>query len=231
MNIMRKLFLLLAVVMVVVGCAGAPDPEPEPAPEPTPEPEVVEEPEEPATPFDPDLAAAARDSATELRTIVERNNFGPEAPEDYAAAEEAFSAAADVYDSDPERSRDLYEDAARGYRTVIDEGARARADRARAAAHEERERARSVRAEVAQRSRYNQAQEDLDQAESLLEQEEYEGAFASFDDARDGFRAAYIAARDQRERALRSLEQLDSDLIDTAGRLERMQDDMEVDNE
>ncbi|TVR71801.1 MAG: hypothetical protein EA427_04120 [Spirochaetaceae bacterium] len=219
-NFSRILFVLS--ILAAAGCAGAPDPEPERAVPPEPAP--AETPERA-------LADPARASATELRSIVQRNNFGPEAPEAYAAAETAFTAGEQAYENAPEQAITLYEEASTHYRSVIDQGSRARADQLRAAAHEERDRARSVRAEVAQRDRYNRAQSDLDRAETLLEEESFESSFSSFEDARSGFHTAYTAAREQRERAQRALDQLDSDLVETSGRLERMQQDMEVSND
>ncbi len=215
--------LLIGIALVAVGCAGAPDPEPEPerAPEP-----VVEDP-----PVEVDLAAENRATAEELRAIVERFQLGPEAPEAYAAAETAFTAAREADEQAPEQAVALYDEASEGYRRVIAEGSRSRADRVRGEVREERDRARSVRAEVAQRQRYDRAEDDLTRAETLLEEEEYEDAFEAYEDAREGFAAAYAAARDQRERALRSLEDLDSSLEDSAERIQRMQDDMEVEDE
>lgn len=226
---MKNLPRILAVLIVLaaVGCAGAPEPEPERAVPPEPVEERVE------TAVQPERVSAdpARASATQLRTVVQENEFGLEAPEDYAVAETAFTAAEQAYASSPEQAITLYEEASVLYRSVIDQGGRARADRLRAEAQEERERARSVRAEVAQRERYNRAQSDLDRAETLLTEESFARSFSAFEASRDGFRAAYTAAREQRERALRSLEQLDSDLTGTAGRLERMQQDLEAGND
>ncbi len=91
----------------------------------------------------------------------------------------------------------------------------------------ERGRALSVKADVAQRSLFNDAQEHLSRGEELFSSEEYGDALSAFTAARSGFRDAYVAARDQRERALRALETLDSDLIETARELERMQQDVE----
>ena len=224
---MKRIIKMLSImaVVVAVGCAGAPDPEPTPEPSPEPVPEAT------ADPVETDLAAPNRATATELRSVVERNNFGPEAPELYAAAETAFNAAEESYDTAPERAVTLYDEASEGYRQVIDQGWRSRAAREREEVHAERDRARSVRAEVAQRERYDRAQADLNRAETLLEEEQYESAFESFGNARRGFNTAYTVAREQRERALRSLEQLDSDLVETASRLERMQQDMEMEDE
>lgn len=221
---MRSLWKLLLPlsVLVAVGCAGAPDPEPEP--EPTPETET-------AVPVETEAAAPHRAEATRLRSIVERNDFGKEAPEEYAAAETAFTAAEEAYGDAPDQAIPLFNDAADGYRAVIARGSSMKAERVRAEVHAERDQAREVRAEVAQRARYEQAEQDLERAETLLEEAEYEDAFVAFEDARGGFSAAYVAAREQRDRARRQLDQLDSDLVETSGRLERMQQDMEANDE
>lgn len=220
MKNLMKILLPLAVILVA-GCAGTPDPEPEP------ERVQEEQPERAPVP----LPTQERDDAARLRGIVERNGFGPEVPEEYAAAETAFTAAEAAYENDPERARSLYLEAEAGYRSVINQGSRLAYERVRAEVNEQREEALSIRADVAEKEQFEQADRDLEEAERLFAEEDFVESFGAFDQSREGFALAYQGAIERRERARRSLQELDENLEDSTRRIQTMQDDLEDDDE
>ncbi len=199
---------LVALVVFLAGCASAPEPEPvsEPAPE------------------------SERNAAVVLRTVAERSGFGTEMPQEFGAAETAFAQAEELYEPEPQQARELYLAAADGYRLVIREGSSRRSGRYRGEVQNNREEAVSVRADVAQRELFEKAEEDRDRAEALLEEEEYEEAFEAFQASRDGFAEAHRLARAQRQRALRSLSDLDSTLDERQRRIEELQGELEADD-
>lgn len=200
---------MVVLALAVAGCASAPEPEPEAQERPDQE----------------------RNAAVILRTVARSSGFGEEMPEEFGAAEAAFDRGEELLESDPEAARSQYIAAADNYRTVIREGSSRRFGRFRQEVQSNREEAVAVRAEVAQRELFEQAEEDRERGEELLEEEEYEAATAAFTASRDGFAEAHRRARIQRDRALQSLENLDGNLTERQQRLEAMQQELEADNE
>jgi hypothetical protein len=107
----------------VISCASAPPPETtKPAPEPAPAPTAPAPEAAPAPKADTSALDALRDKAGDLRKKAFDLGLKGVLPDDYAAADKAFSDGAAAYGKDDAASASAYTDAATRFQALIDRG-------------------------------------------------------------------------------------------------------------
>lgn len=225
MKTIRRILFMTTVLIVVMGCATAPDPEPvdEPdvavvpapaPPEPTPEPVP-----EPAVPAPEEERAAAR----ELRQIITNYGMAEFAPDRYETGEESFGRAENAYGTDNEVAKEAYEIAIEEFNAVVDAGIAALRQETTATVAAARRTADTERAERVVSDLYRRAVATENAARQAESAENYREAFRLYGIAEQQFKTAHTAAVERRRAAEAELADIQRDVDESRERIEKLE--------
>jgi hypothetical protein len=198
---MKKGFAVVLVVVAsyfISSCASAP-----PAPPAQPEPQPAQPEAQAVTIPAPD---AERAKATELQKRVNANGLGPFDPDDYAAAETAFTAGEGSYGKDNESARRSFVAAADAYTLVLSKGGTLFLTREQKSAETSKSTADELKASVAVKDAYSEALAVYQRGVQESGTGDIENAAKDFAEARDAFAAVAVTAKEKKDAALTALD-------------------------
>lgn len=202
--------IILAVAIVLAGCASAPEEAPPQEPEPTQQAEPEAEPEpEPGV----EAPEALYQEAQELRGQIQEFSLASYNEEQWEAGESSFESGESAYEAQEYGdARESLVAAVEAYNEVIASAVSVIIPERRSSAQTARDQAQAARANVALQEEFEAAVATFDEALQAVENEEYQRAVALFQEAEDAFERLTSEALAKRAEAEAALEEIRQNL-------------------
>jgi tetratricopeptide (TPR) repeat protein len=182
--------IVIAAMIFLASCATAPKKE-----APKPEKQVGTPPE------------AEYSEAKGLRATIMKYGLSQFAQDEFNTAEIKFKEGETAYKSDVELSRDSFEKAILGYKTVLDIGFPAYLDDKIAEVEKIKKAGEDIKSPVAVKDEYKSAKSVYDDALKSKKKGDYEEASGLLDKAKDQFQSVYDVTLAKKEKAEQNLDE------------------------
>lgn len=212
---MKRILLILGVLALSVflfSCQTAPEAAP---PEDEPEAEPIEE----AAPAPDDL----QNRATELRDLIMQYDLGQYAEDAFDTGENAYLTAEDAYGEDNELATELYTEAITSYERVVEVGVGELRSEWEGEIEAANAQAQELKAPAAMPDAYQDARATLEEAQSSLEENEYDTAASLYGESLEKHRSVVDQTRQKRQQALNALDDIDSNMQSTESDIEELE--------
>ncbi len=212
MKALKYVLTAVALLLFAGACATPPEDEPEVA--------AV-----------PDNLVQLQSEAEELRAEILEFGLDAYEEEQYALGNEAFARAEGLLSEDPQEAADLYEEAIERFESVIAGGFPALLVDRQSEVEGARQDAIDARARTAAASLFEEAEDLLDQAVTMREEDSYRESYGTFAEAETRFGESTTRAHERRDEARAALDRLDERIREAEDEASELEEELEEEEE